>query len=238
MKRNEKTRKAKRSHSQFKNAYNFVLNDTKWLSIKNYFQKSKGDQTVGCKGRDHISQELDRAFHFSCAKSQFRIVTSKGERFCHFTDLFLVVSKLSSAQCSRSHNERKISSEFSPATSRRDSWAPRVSILLWLFPVGLRLILGCLTSSLPPSSCSHVKTIFSSTDWSVRRFVCVQKMDFTQIFILKFPAIPYSNTFSMIFDFWPIFYISPFVLQTQCMDFLKAKGERSFQRGIGRTMTV
>ena len=84
--------------------------------------------------------------------------------------------------------------------------------LAFPFPVGLRLILRCLTSSLPPSSCSHVKTIFPSTDWSVRRFVCVQKMDFTQIFILKFPAIPYSNTFSMIFDFWPIFYISPFVL--------------------------
>ena len=182
MKRNEKTRKAKRSHSQFKNGYNFFLNDTKWQSNKNFFQKSEGDQTVGCKGRDRISQKLDRAFHFSCAKSQFRIVTSKGERFCHFTDLFLVVSKLSSAQCSPRHNERKISSEFSPATSRRDSQAPRVSILLWLFPVGLRLILGCLTSPLLPSSCSHVKTIFSSTDWSVRRFVCVQKMDFTQIF--------------------------------------------------------
>ena len=28
--------------------------------------------------------------------------------------------------------------------------------------------------------------------------------------ILLFPAMPYSNTFSMIFDLWPIFYISAF----------------------------
>ena len=36
----------------------------------------------------------------------------------------------------------------------------------------------------------------------------------------------------------PFFMYQLFVLWTQCMDFLKAKGERSFQRGIGRTMPV
>ena len=68
---------------------------------------------------------------------------------------------------------KKISSKFYRATSWRDSWALHVSILLWLLRIGLRVILGCLTSLLPPSLCSNVKTILSSTDWSVRWFVCV-----------------------------------------------------------------
>lgn len=187
MKRKEKTRKAKRSHSQFKNGYNFFLNETKWLSNKKtFFKNQKVTRLWGVREEiTFLRNQIERfTFRVQKVSSVFSPVRERD-----FTDLFLVVSKLSSAQCSRSHNERKISSEFSPATSRRDSQAPRVSILLRLFPVGLRVLVGCLTSPLPPSSCSHVKTIFSSTDWSVRRFVCVQRMDVTHIFC-SFPPYP------------------------------------------------
>ena len=73
----------------------------------------------------------------------------------------------------RAMMKKRISSKFYRATSWRDSWALGVSILLWLLLVGLHVIFWCLTSLLPPSLRSNVKTIFSSTDWSVGWFVCV-----------------------------------------------------------------